>query len=384
MDLTLTTFYCSYIQGQATVESKFFIIFPIIGLLFSIIALKDLFGTKSEIITNFCNISASTSCSTVVNSDKWKIFKHINFSDLSIIFFATQFLGIFTFLISGDVSSFLHIQEILLLCSIPIVLASLYFQKIVEKKWCPICLVIIGLVLCENIYLFQIISFSIDVPIKSITSFLLVFLLVSFVWSILKVILTEQKELKEFRFKGYRFMRNYEIFKNLLLTEDKIELSHSPIVLGNKESRIEISFITNPFCGHCKDAHKILDKILSQNRDNIKIKVLINADFENMDEDRKILFRSLMSLYLEKGEDLFLEALKNWFDNPNLQEWMDVYQSNSNHEEIDLLYQLQNQWCIDNNSFQTPSIFINGYRYPKNYDRENLEFFVNELVEDEI
>jgi uncharacterized membrane protein len=148
------------IQGQATVESKFFIIFPIIGLLFSIIALKDLFGTKSEIITNFCNISASTSCSTVVNSDKWKIFKHINFSDLSIIFFATQFLGIFTFLISGDVSSFLHIQEILLLCSIPIVLASLYFQKIVEKKWCPICLVIIGLVLCENIYLFQIISFS--------------------------------------------------------------------------------------------------------------------------------------------------------------------------------------------------------------------------------
>lgn len=39
-----------------------FFIFPTIGLLFSIAAIKDLFGAKSKLINSFCNITASTSC----------------------------------------------------------------------------------------------------------------------------------------------------------------------------------------------------------------------------------------------------------------------------------------------------------------------------------
>ena len=82
--------------------------------------------------------------------------------------------------------------------------------------------------------------------------------------------LNNQKELKEFQLTGNRFMRNYEVFKNSLVSNDRIDLPNSPIVLGNNESDTEITFITNPFCGHCKNAHKILEKILVKNHDNLK------------------------------------------------------------------------------------------------------------------
>jgi hypothetical protein len=42
----------------------------------------------------------------------------------------------------------------LLLGSIPVLLLSLYYQKFIEKKWCPICLVIASIVLLEIGYLF--------------------------------------------------------------------------------------------------------------------------------------------------------------------------------------------------------------------------------------
>ncbi|WP_396170037.1 hypothetical protein [Flavobacterium sp.] len=42
--------------------TNLFLMLPALGVLFSIAALKDLFGAKIEIINNFCNLTNSTSC----------------------------------------------------------------------------------------------------------------------------------------------------------------------------------------------------------------------------------------------------------------------------------------------------------------------------------
>jgi len=367
---------------KADFQSKLFIVFPLIGLLFSIATLKDLLGTKSKLLNDFCNITASTSCTSVIGSEKWKLFKYINFSDLSTVFFATQFAGTFLFLFSGNAEHFYFIQQVLLLGSIPVIFISLYFQKFVEKKWCPICLAIMVVIIAEIIYLRVTMPGS-AVSITSMAVFAFLFLFISAVWSAFKKNLLKLKELKEFQFRANRFIRNYEIFKNILVSNQKNELAHSPIILGNRDSSTEIAIITNPFCGYCKEAHEILDEILHRYHDKIKIKILINADFDNIGENEKKVYRSLMSIYLDKGERAFLEALSNWFSNPNLEEWL----KNHNYrifdtEKIDAFYSVQHQWCIENNAFHTPSLYINGYRYPKSYDRNNLKYFVDEIIED--
>lgn len=275
---------------QTALSTKLFLVFPIMGLLFSVAALKDLFGTKSELLNSFCNMTASTSCTSVVGSSKWKIFEIVNFSDLSMVFFSFQFMGLFFSILTNNTDSFFTLQKILLVFAVPVIFASIYYQKFVEKKWCPICLVIISIILLELGYLFVFQNVAFAVAVISILLYGLVFMSVLIAWLALKKLLTSQKKLKEFQFKGIRFMRNYEIFKNNLLASEKTELSDSPIVIGNKESKLEIALITSPFCGYCKEAHEMLEKIALANKDNLKVKIIINADVDSLDEEKKTFF----------------------------------------------------------------------------------------------
>lgn len=381
--LCLSLFLIELVVFDTTIKTKLFFGFPAIGFLFSIAALKDLFETKSEFINKFCNISSSTSCTMVVSSDKWDIFKLINFSDLSVVFFVFQFFGLFSFLLAGDSVAFFNIQIILLFASIPVILLSLYFQKFVEKKWCPVCLIIVTILLTELSYLLFTTTNSLSVSIHSILLFGLLFLFVANIWFLLKKTLITQKELKEFKLKANRFLRNYQIFKNSLISKDKLELPFTHIVLGNRESGIQIAIITNPFCGHCKEAHEIIEKVLEKYDKSLQVKIVFKTDLDGENDERKLFFRSLMGLYIEKGEDLFRNALNDWYLNKNVENWLSKYKLTSiNTKKIDATFSLQNNWCKTNDFNFTPEIFINGYLFPKAYERENLELYITELIED--
>lgn len=376
-------FLCTLLLFNATIQNKLFLVFPIIGFIFSFATLKDLFGTKSELINNFCNITASTSCTTIVDSSKWKIFEIVSFSDLSICFFTSQFFSLLLFLFTSNVSIFFSIQQILLFCSVPVILLSLYFQKFVEKKWCPICLAIIGVILLESAYLLVFFNCTFEIAIVSLLHYGLVFTTTVLIWFASKRILTKQKELKELQMKANRFMRNYTNFKTVLKSKEKSELVYTPIILGNPESKTQITIITNPFCGHCKGAHEMLNKILEKYSQDLQIKIIIKADLSHETEENKLFYRNLMGVYLEKGAVVFSEALHHWFENKNIKNWLDIYQAeNINTAKIDANYNTHHNWCVTNDLNFTPAIFVNGYQYPENFERESLPYFINELIED--
>lgn len=380
--LVLMLFVWGLFQSETDFPTKLFLVFPIIGVFFSIAALKDLFGTKSALLNSFCNITESTSCATVVDSTKWKIFEVVNFSDLSIIFFTSQFLGLLVFVLSGDTTAYFTIEKILLLVSIPVLFLSIYYQKFVEKKWCPICMVIISIILLELGYLtlYQNIIFAIST--KSVVIFGFIFLFITIIWSALKKLLTKQKELKEYQLKAIRFERNYDVFKNSLFAKDKVQLPQSPLLFGNKESKTIITVISSPFCSHCKGAHELMETILEKYHNDVQIQVILKTNIETANEESKKLFRSLMKIYQQVGESDFIKALNNWFRNKNKKEWFNSFPINTT-TEFDGMFSTQYKWCEENDYNFTPTIFINGFEYPKEYSRESLSFFINDLIEDE-
>jgi Thioredoxin/Vitamin K epoxide reductase family len=371
---------------NADLSTKVFLLFPIAGLLFSVVALKDLFGAKSELLNSFCNMTASTSCATVVGSSKWKIFEIVNFSDLSVVFFSSQFLGLLVFLLSGNSESYFNIQQILLISAVPVLFASLYYQKYVEKKWCPICLVIISIILLElgYFFFFQKVSFAVAVP--SILLFGLVFMSVLVAWLGLKKLLTNQKELKEFQLKGTRFMRNYEIFKNTLLASDKTNyqsLSSGNLIVGYENAPLKITLVTNPFCGYCKEAHTIVEEILKKHKDSLCVDFRFNFNVEDGNDQFEKVHQKLIQIYFDNGQEAFLTALHNWFENKDESQLIVPEKSKITDfkiSEILLEQYLMNQ--ANEISF-TPALIINQYQYPKMYDRKELVYFINDLVEDE-
>ncbi len=363
-------------------SSTIFFIFPITGILFSIAALKDLVGVKSKIINEFCNITVSTSCETLVNSSKWKFFKIFNFSDLSIVFFSGQFISLFLSILINNTTDFLNIQKLLLSISIPVILLSLYYQKFVEKKWCPICLVIISIIISEIVYLNTLINFK-NFTFNSILLVCFPFLITLTIWQPLKKLLTYQNKAKNDLFKATRFERNYENFKNNLLAQQHFIFPDIPIVLGNKNSNTIITIITNPFCGHCKNVHKIIDQILHIHNENIRVEIIFKTDFEKQNEEAKNLFRTLYSVYDYDNQSKFLLEMKKWFEKSILKDWIENLDPNSIPvKDFDNTLIFHNTWCFENKLNFTPAIFLNGHIYPKTYNRNTLIHFMNDFIED--
>ncbi|KQX10212.1 thioredoxin domain-containing protein [Flavobacterium sp. Root420] len=407
-------FLLSLMQFNINIITYFFFAFPILGTLLSIIILKDLFGIESELLNRLCTVNNITNCSTVVNSNKWKVFEVVNFSDLSLIFFITQFFSLYIFLLTNDISTYFNIQKTILICTFPVLLISIYYQKVIVKKWCPLCLSIIALILFESLYLTILTQSFYKFQTRLLIQYGFIISVSIFSWFLLKKTLKNQKEIKELNITTNRFIRNYEMFKNNLLASTQVKSSQIPlqetIILGNPDASLKIKFITSPFCSFCAEALAVIKEIVSKYPNKVCIDVHFNFDEIGSDEKSKRIHQQLVSIYYDHGQILFIKALYKWykykdesiiykiiseevkesdeFNNkshiflkeikPNI-----IKKVISKEEKSTLILRKQFHWNRQNFINFTPAIIINGYFLPKYYDKNNLIHFINDLSEDE-
>lgn len=360
-----------------------FCIFSSMGFLLSLLSIKDLLNIQSGLFSKLCNASSSFNCDTVINSPKWKFLKKLSFSDISLTFFTSQIIALLFF--KENIFEYFVIQKWLLLLSIPIILISLYYQKFVIKKWCPICILITIVLFIELFYVLYIPNLSlIVITWHSFILYLTISLMVFTAWLSIKHVLLSHRDLKEANIKSMRFKRSYFIFKNSLLAMKKYFLPESHLVFGNKHSSLNIDIITSPFCQHCVKPHDMLNEMIHKYGENITVKIIYFIDIKNIDDvNKKSLYRNLINIKIMYGDDAFNEALNFWIKVKNYDTWFLKYNTSYKNEEIDIILDNQYQWCLTNNFNFTPCLFINGYKYPSEYDISDLPYFINELIDDD-
>ena len=361
-----------------------FVLLPIVGILLSMAALKDLFGADSNFVKKFCSFSVEDSCSNVVTSKKWKVFEYVNFSDLAIVFFSTQFLSFIILLLTGNIESYFGIQKALMVASVPVLGLSIYYQKFIENTWCPICLSIGGLVVLETGYLFYFSGLSFNVNMSALSLFAVVGLFMVVAWGILKKLLSEQKSLKEFQFKATRFIKNYENFRSRIIANPKKSSYHSPLVLGNPDAQTVITAITSPFCSTCQEVHQILDRILEAHGDRVRVEVVVKTAIEVDEPIVQDFMLTLMGNYVERGPKAFQEALHDWIMDPSqdVYDWIDKYEVEYDRTQLEVIYVDMNTWCIENDINFTPFLMVNNYIYPTTYDYDQLDYLILDVIED--
>lgn len=265
--------------------------------------------------------------------------------------------------------------------SIPLLFLSIYYQKAIKKKWCPICVLIISITIIEIIFIFLFTPKTIDIRLNSILLFSFLFFLLAILWIELKKLLSKLKEIKEFQIQGNRLMRNFKIFKNTLILNDKHNLIYSnPIILGNNESKTEITFITNPFCKYCQKNHEILKQILNKNNQNIRVNIILKRNFANENEEETVLINSLFQTYLNFGQEKFIDTFNFWFDVNNFNIWIKKHEIMIDIKSVNSMSNDQNNWCLKNKLNHTPIILINGYKYPDTHPLETLPFLINDII----
>ena len=284
--------------------------------------------------------------------------------------------------ISNHYEAYFFIQMVLLLLSVPVILTSIYYQKYIEKKWCPICLTIMGVILVELVYVLYLTTFlDLRFSFYGAMLYLFVVAMMTASWFPLKRMLTKVNHLKEVELKANRFKRNYTMFKKMLVASEHYELPESLLVFGNPNATLDISIITSPFCGHCTEPHYMLKSILDKYGEHITVSMLYNV---NAKSKRLMDFvKNVIDLNLNNGEAKYYEAMDYWYQTKDNEKWLSKYKSQTDLNQIEHILDSQQPWFSEQDLNFTPCLFVNGYRYPQGYDLKDLQFFIDELVEDE-
>lgn len=356
-----------------------FNILSMIGVYISLEIFNQKFGNTSAVIGSICGDTADrqtvNSCNKIIIQDKTSILG-LKFSDFSLIYFiGITILGLFLPATSFIIKGFTF-------ASVIAIGYSLYIQGFVEKTFCRVCLVIISILVAQlviAVFFFDNIYFDLKTSLLSLILWITSFSLVLY----LNNTLNEKDSLQKSNTKNLRFKRNYDLFKRELTEKEKITFSdNETFSVGNKDARLKISIISNPYCGFCKEAHKIMENLLEKYPDDISVQMRFNYSPDKQNEKFTHLISDFTYVYKNKPEKDFLQTVEYWFETRDEEKIRQKTGATSSHEDLTPLVNMSAENRAAGLNF-TPIILLNGYQFPDKYDREDIYYFIDELIEDE-
>ncbi|WP_422089213.1 vitamin K epoxide reductase family protein [Tenacibaculum ovolyticum] len=366
-------------QNATSLFTPIHLILSIIGIVISIAIIKQELGLKTTIGDAFCaGTDDKKDCDAVLTSKGAEIFKNYKLSDFSILYFTG--LTLLTFFQTANPT----ISYTISLAAIPVTFYSLYYQYAVIKKWCLLCLSIVGILWLQAVISLITNTYSTNFIITDVIIFSFVTLATWLSWYYLKPLFTDIHQLKKEKIENVKFKRNYTLFDSLLQkapqVNTKIE-NCKEIIFGNPNSNLEIVIVTNPFCGHCKPVHKHIDEILHRYHQNVKIITRFNINANDKENELVKITSRLLEIYDKKGEIICLEAMSEIYDHGDTDVWLKKWGNCNNVNYYISELEKGSNWCAENTINFTPEILINGKSFPKEYNRTDLIFFIEELEE---
>jgi hypothetical protein len=348
------------------------------GLGLSILLIREGFGISNKIAAKVCGVTQTNpgGCKSVLESKRAVIYKKYTLSDLCFVFFTTL-----SFLSVIPANHFLYFITISLF-SIPVVVFSIYYQKIVVKKWCALCLgiSIILAAICTTAFLSNIVFLSAEV-FTSTLYFSGVMLLITCVWVFVKVFVSGYFDLKKTDMEHKRFKRSINTFNALLGAAKEIDATALDrlfkIEIGDKNAKTELGLFLSPSCGHCDTAFKDALTVFEKNSDIIKLAIYYNVNIDNEHNEYGPVAEIITEHYRKNGNPV--ELLKEWhINNPGLETFVKKY-SIPVSEETRQIILAQFNWCSQNDFNYSPVKIFNKKIMPDHYSINDTRYFIGEF-----
>lgn len=366
-----------------SLTSFFWLLTSSIGLLTGAFIVQQELGLNLKAVQKICNSFENTSCEAVISSKGASVFGMMKLSDIGIVYFSTHILVIMLSLNNSAITLNLLFWSALL--SIPFIIYSLAYQGLIIKKWCPLCLGVIGVLGIQVALTFFSGNISLinSGSIISVSSFLFALLIVSAIWFWIRPLLKKETELKKLRFESLRFKRNFTFFKAALIKMPKVSKYHSSandIVFGNSNSKYKITLLTNPLCYFCMEGHQILENLITSNNDDIEFTIRFNIANPNESNKAAQIAHYFLKVYNEQGPEKCLKVMTAFYETENKRNWIDKVKQKLKPEYFDLLY-MHHHWCEENAINFTPGLIIDEQLFPKKYYKiQELSYFIEDLL----
>ncbi len=222
-------------------------------------------GVTYAAIDTFCNAGKNANCDRVLDAEI-NLFG-IKFSDAVATYFLFQVIALgFASVLPEVKTSFIQVLALLSVMTLPIILFSLYYQYVVAKIWCRLCLVVACLLAIQfcifiNGYFngsFQLLTNLLPTPIIA-SGFL--FVAIGFGVLLVKSLAERANELGKVEVNGNRLKHSVPVFMHLLRQQKRIDLRpfENEMKLGNPGAPIKIIMVSNLYCHPCKLKHEVIE-----------------------------------------------------------------------------------------------------------------------------
>jgi uncharacterized membrane protein len=374
-------------SNSLNIFSVFHFGLSVIGITLSIFIITHELGIKSSIVDKVCNLNTITNCSAVLSSQTGKIYKSIGLNDLGIVYFVVQIL-MWIILSIIDQNGFNSIFTISLL-ALPITLYSIYVQKSIIKKWCPLCLGIICVLWLQGIlalsHFFAHNSISFNIGLKIPITFFLTTVIVSIVWALLKPLLQNATKHKNLHINELSFRRNYRLFMPFYKNQQihKMQIAGlEDFSIGNINTPVTITAILSLDCPICNYTNDVLNRLCKKYPNDIKIGYRLLSNPNKIEDIKTKAAVYLLSLFNEYNKPN--DTLTKWYNKRiNEQLYSGITITEKQNSEIGILNKYEH-WCMQNGISYTPAIFINGKLFPNFYDKADLKYFMEEIIQYEV
>ncbi len=353
------------------------------GFAFSILIVQQELGVKSGALYKFCTAFENASCQAVTNSKGASLFGIIKLSDIGIIYFSAQLLlWLFAFF-SG--SSFQEIFIGISILSIPFTAYSLIYQWRVVKKWCLLCLGVVGVLYLQFFSGFLTDFSFLELPTLSVMVLSgLAFLGIAALWLFIKPLLRKEQDLNILKIKNLKFKRNFNFFKIVLQNSIKVDALdlYGDIVLGNPNASLELVLVSNPTCFYCKDAHNSIENLLKNYHDQIKVIIRFSIPSQDPTHEGLLMAHHLLSIYKQMGEAKCQKVLHEVYtlEKSERKFWITA-QNVALDQNLLAMLEAQRVWTLEQGVYLTPTLIVNQQVYPRaSYEIDELPYFIDELL----
>ncbi len=369
-----------FINGTVGFVATLYIVAKLVGLTASILLLWYDIDKGNPLLKQLCSGIQKANCSAVLNTKAASFFGILTWSEVGFTYFASSLL----FAAFAGINTVLPLLNLFSLLALPYIVFSIYYQWKIAKQWCVLCLGVQSVLLVEGILtvIDNFISYAAieQIIINHWPSALSALFVPIAVWFLLKPILKRNQTAKYEKRSYLQLKYNDEVFWPFLQKQPSIlpyPTEGLGITIGNPNATKTIVKVCNPYCGPCATAHPELEKIIKENP-SIKAQIIFTTSNNEKDRGSKPV-KHLLAI-ASKGDEILTEhALNDWYlaKEKNYDQFAIKYPMNGELQKQTEKIDLMKAWCDMVKIQYTPTIFIDGYELPKNYQLKDINYFLS-------
>lgn len=367
-----------FTQTREGIQSEFVLwsmaLTKLLGIIASIFLILHELKVHTPIGDKLCGFSSKTDCDAVLASNASQLYGSINWADVGIIYFTATII----FLVGcNEISSF-GLLAILSCISLPYPIFSIYYQSFKLKKWCPFCLLVQLVLVAEFLILLPTIQ-DFVFSMKDLIRMSVAFVIPVAVWIVYKMYYQKSLEFEQEHYSFLQLKRTPELFLFFLKKGGRKEFTQTKysLILGDSEAPVTLTVFLSLYCSPCATAYKNL-KVLLNNCSEIKINAIFSV---YKDKDTQQIINTLYYLNATKGAGATLDFLDKWYS-LSKQSKKILYSKEIVPEDCKVAEQLgntNNQLFKEYQISGTPTIFVNGYKFPTLYEYSDMEYYIEDI-----